>query len=155
MHGSEKKYRMSGWHVSQYKNVYLYIYSFCKRVVWTVTKTNSGSFFFWPLPSFVEFSLCTNAGTTTIQAIFDLCPRVLKRVLGYHSHDIPCASFQLLKIVVFYLEDAVRNRLSHTIPDGWIGKGTPISWLLRSPDVKPLNFLSWVVWKFWSEVWRR
>jgi hypothetical protein len=97
-------------------------------------------FFFLTLPAFVEFSLGTNAGTTSIQAIFDLCPRVLKRVLGYHSHDIPFASFQLLNIVVFYLEDAVRNRLSHTIPDGWVGKGEPVSWLPRSPDVTPLKF---------------
>jgi hypothetical protein len=25
------------------------------------------------------------------------------------------------------VEDAVRNRLSHTMPDGWIGKGVPLS----------------------------
>jgi len=65
----------------------------------------------------------------------------LKCVLGYRSHDIPCASFQLLKIVVFfYLENAARNRLGHTTPDGWIRKGETISWLPRSPDGTPLNF---------------
>ena len=67
-------------------------------------------------------------------------PSALKRFFGYHSHDIPCASFQLLKVVVFYLEDAVRNSLSHTILDGWIGKGEPISWLPRSADATPLKF---------------
>jgi len=38
------------------------------------------------------------------------------------------------------MEDAESNRLSHTIPDGWIEKGAPISWLPRSSDVTPLKF---------------
>jgi len=39
--------------------------------------------------------------------IFELCPHVLKHVVGYHSHSIPHAGFQLLKIVVSDLVEKV------------------------------------------------
>ena len=61
---------------------------------------------------FKNFHVANPDGTTNIQTIFDLCPRVLKHVVGYCSHSIACANFQLLKIVVF---DQVDDVL-HTTP---------------------------------------
>jgi hypothetical protein len=46
-------------------------------------------------------------GTRNIQAVFDLCPQVLKNVVGYRSHCVPYAGFQLLKVVAFDLVDNV------------------------------------------------
>jgi hypothetical protein len=40
--------------------------------------------FFLTIPAFVEFSLGTNAGTTSIQAIFDLC-RVFWDTMPRHN----------------------------------------------------------------------
>lgn len=37
----------------------------------------------------------------------------------------------------------VREFLSHTFPDRWIGRDGPISWPPRSPDITPLDFFLW------------
>lgn len=42
-----------------------------------------------------------------MQAVFDLCPQVLKHVVGDRSHSVPYAGFQLLKVVVVDLVDEV------------------------------------------------
>ena len=39
--------------------------------------------------------------------VFELRPHVLKHVVSYHTHSIPHAGFQLLKIVVSDLVDKV------------------------------------------------
>lgn len=75
---------------------------------------------------------------TNIEMIFNPCLHVLKHVLGYHSH-ITYAGFQLLKVNVFDLVDEVRNYFTYMMPGGWFGKGTPIAWPLRSPDLTPLD----------------
>jgi hypothetical protein len=45
--------------------------------------------------------------TTNIQKISDVCPRVLKHVVGYRGRNFPFAGFQLLKVVVCDLVDKV------------------------------------------------
>ena len=52
--------------------------------------------------------------------------------------------------VLFQLDGApphwariVRNVLDHNFPDRWIGRGGPISWPPRSPDITPLDFFLW------------
>jgi hypothetical protein len=40
----------------------------------------------------------------------------------------------------FVLVDKVRNRLNHRVPGEWIGRGEPILWPPRSPDLTPLDF---------------
>ena len=37
----------------------------------------------------------------------------------------------------------VRNSLTESFPDRWIGRGGPISWPPRSPDITPLDFFLW------------
>jgi hypothetical protein len=39
-------------------------------------------------------------GTTNIQKISDVCPRVLKHVVGYRGRSFPFAGFRLLKVFV-------------------------------------------------------
>jgi hypothetical protein len=48
----------------------------------------------------VFFSMGTPGGMTNIQTMFDLYPLVWKRFVGYRSHFLPCAIFQLLQIAV-------------------------------------------------------
>ena len=37
----------------------------------------------------------------------------------------------------------VRQSLERQLPDQWIGRGCPIPWPARSPDVTPLDFFFW------------
>ena len=37
----------------------------------------------------------------------------------------------------------VRQHLSNTFGNQWIGRGGPISWPPRSPDMTPLDFFLW------------
>jgi hypothetical protein len=37
----------------------------------------------------------------------------------------------------------VREWLDHHFPDRWIGRGGPILWAPRSPDLTPLDFFLW------------
>jgi hypothetical protein len=76
---------------------------------------------------------------TNIPIMFTFCPRVLKRDLGYSSHNILYAGVQLLKIV-FVLIDKVRNHLNHSMPGRWLSRGTPIAW---PPGSSTLDFLWW------------
>ena len=54
--------------------------------------------------------------------------------MGYCSHILLFAGFQLQKVVVFDLVDEVRYHLYHTVPGRWIGRGAPSAYPLRSPD---------------------
>ena len=90
------------------------------------------------LTTLPDFNLGIPGGMTNIEMIFNPCLRVLKHVLGYHSH-ITYAGYQLLKIIVFDLVDEVRNYFTYMMPGGWFGKRTPIAWPLRSPDLTPLD----------------
>lgn len=38
---------------------------------------------------------------------------------------------------------AVRNHLNEELPGKWIGRGGPVSWPARSPDLTPLDFFLW------------
>lgn len=37
----------------------------------------------------------------------------------------------------------VRNYLNNEFPERWIGRGGPIKWPARSPDLTPLDFFLW------------
>ena len=37
----------------------------------------------------------------------------------------------------------VTDVLNERFPDAWIGRGGPIPWLSRSPDLSPLDFFLW------------
>jgi hypothetical protein len=55
----------------------------------------------------VNFNVGFLSGMTNIQMIFDLLPRCMMPVLCYSSHSIPCAGFQVLKVVDLNLVDNV------------------------------------------------
>jgi hypothetical protein len=74
------------------------------------------------LTTLADFNLGIPRGMTNIETLFNPCLRVLKHVVGYHSH-ITYAGFQLLKITVFHLVDEVRNYFTYMMPGGWFGKG--------------------------------
>jgi hypothetical protein len=63
------------------------------------------------LSEYIAFSIRFNVGsfgdTTNIQTLFDLVRRCLKHVWCYHSHSVPYAGFQVLKIVGLNLVDNV------------------------------------------------
>jgi hypothetical protein len=53
----------------------------------------------------------------------------------------------------------VRDALEKHYPGRWIGRGGPISWPSRSPDISPLDFFLWgyvkdIVYKMqtWQEI---
>ena len=48
----------------------------------------------------------------------------------------------------------VRNHLHYTMRAGWIGRGAPMVWPPRSPDLIPLHFFLWVVWRT-SSTWSK
>lgn len=37
----------------------------------------------------------------------------------------------------------VRNHLDQTYPNRWIGRGGPMAWPARSPDLNPLDYFMW------------
>lgn len=37
----------------------------------------------------------------------------------------------------------VREHLNNSFPDSWIGRGGPIPWPARSPDLTPVDFFVW------------
>jgi hypothetical protein len=47
----------------------------------------------------VNIRMVSLGGTTSIQTILDIVPRCLKHVWCYRSHSVPCAGFQVLKVV--------------------------------------------------------
>lgn len=49
----------------------------------------------------------------------------------------------LLLTVYYYLLFQVRQHLSETYPNKWIGRGSPVTWPPRSPDLTPLDFFLW------------
>jgi hypothetical protein len=60
-------------------------------------------FFFGLLLALAAFKVGTPGGTTNIQTIFDVCPRILKHAVCYHSYSIPFSGLQLLEIFVLNL----------------------------------------------------
>ncbi|KAJ4435395.1 hypothetical protein ANN_18010 [Periplaneta americana] len=42
-----------------------------------------------------------------------------------------------------HFDRCVRNHLNATFPDCWIGRGGPVPWPPRSPDLTPLDFFLW------------
>ena len=42
-----------------------------------------------------------------------------------------------------HVSAAVRNHLNDAHPGRWMGRGGPINWPARSPDLTPLDFFLW------------
>ena len=71
----------------------------------------------------LDFNIGMLGGTTNVQTAFDLCPRVLKHVVGYRGRRVPCAGLQLPKIAVFDLVDEVGITLTtRCLADGSVEK---------------------------------
>lgn len=56
-----------------------------------------------------------------------------QRLTNFFMHDGAPPHFSRL----------VRDHLNQTHPDRWIGRGGPISWPPRSPDLNPLDYFLW------------
>jgi hypothetical protein len=67
--------------------------------------------YFMTITYHITFKFGTPGGMTKIQMILDICPRVLKHVVGYNSHSETCGDFELLQIALFDLIEGVRNHL--------------------------------------------
>ena len=59
---------------------------------------------------------------------------------------------RLTKSIIFqqdgalaHLSKTVRGWLNDVFDERWIGRGGPISWAPRSPDLTPLDFFLWVI----------
>ena len=79
------------------------------------------------LHNLLHFNLEIRGCMTNIQMIFESYVYVLKHIVDYHSHSVPYACFQVLKIVVYDLVDGVRDHLNHIMPGNLTGRGVPIA----------------------------
>ena len=65
-----------------------------------------------------------------MEAIFDDMP-LQTRLDAYFMHDGAPAHYSI----------EVRNYLNETLDNKWIGRGGPVPWPPRSPDLNPLGFV--------------
>lgn len=65
-------------------------------------------------------------------------PDLLLPVLGEEGR----ITFQHDGCPAHFLRD-VRNHLNDVFPNAWVGRGGPIPWPARSPDLTPLDFYVW------------
>lgn len=71
----------------------------------------------------------------------------LQQVLPELMEDVPLA----IRRVMWFQHDGapahftaeVRNHLTQTFDNRWIGRGGPVTWPARSPDLTPLDFFFW------------
>jgi len=71
----------------------------------------------------------------------------------YVSPQIETFEQEIVSRVIFMQDGAplphfscfVTDVLNERFPDGWIGRGGPIPWPPRSPDLSPLDFFLWGV----------
>lgn len=75
----------------------------------------------------------------------------LENDLGDLLEDV---NLRLLREMIFQNDGApchyatiVRAHLDETYPDRWIGRGGPIAWPPRSPDLNPIDFFIWGYYK--------
>lgn len=87
-------------------------------------------------PHFIEGSL---TGITYLEMLREVIPTLLDDVpVAYHGsmyyqHDGCPAHYQV----------DVRNHLNSEFGDRWIGRGGPVAWPPRSPDLTPMDFFLW------------
>lgn len=64
--------------------------------------------------------------------LLNVVPPRIRRVMWFQHDGAPA----------HYVRD-VRNYLDITFPNRWIGRGGPVAWPARSPDLSPLDFFFW------------
>ena len=67
-----------------------------------------------------------------LPTLLDAVPLEIRQVM-WLQHDGAPADF----------DRNVRNHLNVTYPNQWIGRGGPVPWLARSPDLTPLDYFLW------------
>ncbi|GFW96021.1 transposase-like protein [Trichonephila clavipes] len=71
----------------------------------------------------------------------------LQEVLPEMLNDVPMPIRQRIRFqhdgAPAHFSIDVRAHLQNTFPGGWIGRGGPIAWPARSPDLSPLDFFLW------------
>ncbi|KAJ4444586.1 hypothetical protein ANN_06382 [Periplaneta americana] len=63
------------------------------------------------------------------------------RVVGTYATE--CSSMRVLPGAPSHFAYTVRDHLCATFPERWIGRGGPVSWPARSPDLTALDFFLW------------
>jgi len=93
--------------------------------------------------------MCTVCSSGDVQKKFCLLPRFLNHVSCYSFNGWCDAFLQVLDIPYLLSihsvlnvppQDFVTDVLNERFPDAWIGRGGPIPWPPRSPDISPLDF---------------
>ena len=67
-----------------------------------------------------------------LPTLLDAVPLEIRQVM-WLQHDGAPAHF----------DRNVRNHLNVTYPNRWIGRGGPVPWPARSPDLTPLDYFLW------------
>jgi hypothetical protein len=92
-----------------------------------------------PLPTLVDFNVGTPIGTK-ISWQYSTSVHILKRAVCYHSHSIPYAGFQLLKICYFwpsvwsYPHNPIHKGSSGVTSGDLGGQATDVPLLTHPPD---------------------
>lgn len=103
-----------------------------------------------------QFSVNVWAGILGDQLLFCFLPANLngERFLHFMSVDVPILLQDIplnTRMDMWFMLDGapahfdvrVRNLLDQTYPNKWIGRGAPVPWSARSPDLNPLDFYLW------------
>lgn len=64
--------------------------------------------------------------------LLDYIPDIIRQVMWYQQDGAPP-----------HYAVAVREWLNQSFPNQWIGRGGPVSWPPRSPDITPLDYFLW------------
>ena len=102
--------------------------------------------------------MCTVCSSGDVQTKFYLLPRFLNHVSCYSFNGWSDPFLQVLDIPyllsihsVTFMQDGApphfscfeTDVLNERFPDAWTGRGGPIPWQPRSPDLSPLDFFLW------------
>lgn len=70
--------------------------------------------------------------TNHLVDLLDDVPLNIRQQMWYQHDGAPC-----------HFSQQVRTTLSFMFPNKWIGRGGPVNWPARSPDLNPLDFYFW------------
>ena len=84
------------------------------------------------LPNRLTGEICLTFLRDMLPTLLDAVPLDIRQVM-WLQHDGAPAHF----------DRNVRNHLNVTYPNRWIGRGGPVLWPARSPDLTPLDYFLW------------
>ncbi|KAJ4448405.1 hypothetical protein ANN_10421, partial [Periplaneta americana] len=94
-------------------------------------------------PAFARIGLRENPGKNLNQTYTNFLENTIPHVL----EDTPLINRQHIHFLhdgaPAHISRTARRYLDRRFPDRWIGRGGPIAWPPRSPDLNPLDFYLW------------